>query len=255
MVQLVDRPPVAVGPGAGAKVWLAIVPPPGMVCFARAAGTNWAAPSRQPAAETLASYQAVQGRPLAQAKGAEALPPDIGAEIGQVEAMHRAILTNQPIEQWRFETVRARYQALLKRAGENPSVEEALRVRLAQVTRHEQAAESARTIQTILARSRRRDLEVAEVRQRLARTDRVHTRGYSAIGFIQPSSRMVEGRKLYALIGGDGSTLAYLDIPPGVDLDSLIARRVGVRGTTHFNEDIGARLVTVRDVEAIQTRR
>ena len=47
--------------------------------------------------------------------------------------------------------VRARYLALLKRAGHDPAVEEAIRVRLARITRHEQAAEAARTIQTILA--------------------------------------------------------------------------------------------------------
>ena len=107
-----------------------------------------------------------------------------------------------------IESVRADYQALLKRAGENPAVEEALRDRLSRVTRHEQAARAARTIQTILARSWRRDLQVAQVRQRLAAAEQSRTRTYSAIGFVQPSSRMVEGRKVYALVGSDGSTLA-----------------------------------------------
>jgi hypothetical protein len=66
---------------------------------------------------------------------------------------------------------------------------------------------------------------------------------------------MVEGRKLYALIGSSGSTLAYLDIPPGLDLDAVASRRVGVRGTTHYNADLGTRLITVRDLEAIEERR
>ena len=183
------------------------------------------------------------------------LPATVAAEIGRVDATYRAILTAQPIGQWRLDTVRAAYQAILKRAGDNPAVEEALRDRLARVTRHEQAAQAARTIETILARSRRRDAEVAQVQQRLAAAERAHTRAYNAIGYVQPSSRMVEGRKLHALIGSSGSTLAYLDIPPGLDLDVLMSRRVGVRGTTHYNPDLGARLITVRDLEAIESRR
>jgi hypothetical protein len=184
-----------------------------------------------------------------------ALPGAVAAEIGRVDATSRAILTEQPIGQWRFDNVRAAYQAILKRAGDTPAVEEVLRDRLARVTRHEQAAQAARTIETILARSRRRDAEVAQVHQRLAAADRAGTRAYSAIGFVQPSSRMVEGRQLHALIGPSGSTLAYLDIPPGLDLDPLTSRRVGVRGVTHYNPDLGARLITVRDLEAIESRR
>ncbi len=55
----------------------------------------------------------------------------------------------------------ARYQAILKRAGKNASVEEAIRRRLERLTHHEQAAQAARTIETILARSHRRDSQVA----------------------------------------------------------------------------------------------
>jgi hypothetical protein len=183
------------------------------------------------------------------------LPVAVAAEIEQVDAMDRAIRTSVPIGQWRFDTVRAGYQAILKRAGDNPAVEEALRIRLAGVTRHEQAAQAARTIETILARSRRRDAAVAQVQQRLVAAAETHARGYSAIGFVQPSSRMVEGRKLHALIGSSGGTLAYLDIPPGLDLDPLFSRRVGVRGAAHYNPDLGARLITVRDLEAIESRR
>jgi hypothetical protein len=57
------------------------------------------------------------------------------------------------------------------------------------------------------------------------------------------------------LIANDGSTIAYLDVPPGLDLSRLVARRVGVRGEPHFNEELGARLITVRDVEMIESRR
>jgi len=55
---------------------------------------------------------------------------------------------------------------------------------------------------------------VAAVRRDLARLERTRARGYDAIGFIQPSARKVDGHKVFALIGGQGSTIAYLDIPP-----------------------------------------
>lgn len=182
-------------------------------------------------------------------------PGGSASEIEEIEAMCRAILANQPIERWRFETVRARYQALLKRSGQDPAVEDAIRVRLALVTQHEQAAEAARTIQTILAESHRRDREVTQVKRRIAASGRSRARAFSAMGFMQPSTQRVEGRQLYVLIARNGSTVAYLDIPPGLDADPMVAQRVGVRGVPHFNEDLGARLITVRDIETIEAKR
>ena len=68
------------------------------------------------------------------------------------------------------------------------------------------------------------------MRKRLAQLERARARAYDAVGFVQPSARRVDGHKVFALIGGDGSTIAYLDIPPGLDPKPLLARRVGIRG-------------------------
>ena len=183
------------------------------------------------------------------------MPAEIASELERIDATYRAILASQPMEQWRFETVRVDYQALLKRAGDRLEVEEAIRSRLAGLTRNEQAAQAARTIESILARSHRRDGEVARMRKRLAQLERARARAYDAVGFVQPSARKVDGHKVFALIGGDGSTIAYLDIPPGLDPEPLLARRVGVRGQAHFSEDLGTRLITVRDMEGIEAKR
>jgi hypothetical protein len=281
MVNLVDRPPIKAGRGKTSSSWYAIIPPAGVVQYVRADGTRPAtsehpatsprpATSRQNgAAERLAAYEPTQdGRatveklhPSETQSGArtknssENLPPDIASEIANVEAMHRAILSDQTIDQWRFETVRARYQAILKRAGASPAVEEAIRGRLARVTQHEQAAEAARTIQTILARSHRRDSQLAAAERRRSSPGRERLRNFSAEGLVKPSARMADGRRLYSLIGSDGLMIAYLDVPPGLDIEPLLTRRVGVRGVSHYNEDLGARLITVRDVEPIETRR
>ena len=56
-------------------------------------------------------------------------------------------------------------------------------------------------------------------------------------------------------VRGDGSTEAYLDIPPGIDLKGLMTRRVGVRGTVHYNESLRARLISVRDLEPLDKDR
>ena len=93
------------------------------------------------------------------------------------------------------------------------------------------------------------------MRERLAAVDRHRSLTYHAIGNVQPSSRLLDGRKLHALIGPDGKTVAYLDIPPGLDVEALGAHKVGVRGTVHYNQDLGTRLITVRDLEPVGTRR
>jgi hypothetical protein len=185
----------------------------------------------------------------------ENVPTALAAEIKAVDEMHRAIRINQSIAQWRFERVRSSYQAILKRSGNNPPIDEAIRVRLARVTQDEQAAEAARTIENILVESHRRDQDVAAARRRVAAAGQSRVRAYSARGFVQASAEMIDGRKLYVLIANDGSTIAYLDVPPGLDIDPLLAHRVGVRGAPHYNEDLGARLITVRDVEKLDPRR
>jgi hypothetical protein len=191
----------------------------------------------------------ISGQPMAD------VPSPFAADIKTVDEMHRAVRTNQSIAQWRFGAVRSSYEAIVKRAGNDPAVDEAIRPRLARVARDEQAALAARTIESILEESHRRDREVAAERQRVVAAARSHVRAYSARGFVQASTEMIDGRKLYVLIANDGSTVAYLDVPPGLDINPLLAHRVGVRGSPHFNEDLGARLITVRDVEKLEPRR
>ena len=95
---------------------------------------------------------------------------------------------------------------------------------------------------------------MAALRKDLAQLERTRARSFDAIGFIQPSARNVDGHKVFALIGGKGSTIAYLDMPPGLDPQRFLAHRIGVRGQTHFNEDLGTRLITVRDMENVEAR-
>jgi hypothetical protein len=256
VVRLVDRPPLELGQGRSARVWYAIEPPRDQCCYIRAGRTR-ALRAAQHATEALqAAYVTVHHALSAPpGPGTENLPAAVASEIEKIEAIERSMITNYPIEDWRFESARSRFGAILKSAGDNPAVEEALRVRLARVTEYEQAAKAARQIRTILAESHARDREVAAVERRIAAAGRSHARAFQAVGYMQPSSHQVEGRKLYVLISNNGSTLAYLDIPPGLDPDPLLASRVGVRGVPHYNEDLGARLITVRDLEAIETRR
>ena len=257
MVQLVDRPALSMGQGPTKARWLAIVPPSDHVLYIHADGVRWlstaSTPPIPPAAEVRASYEAP--RPSSQASSSSSSPPEISTELERIDATCKAIIASQPIERWRFETVRADYQGLLKRAGDRADLEDKLRTRLARVTQYEQAALAARTIESILAKSHRRDGQVAAVRRDLARLEQTRARAYDAVGFIQPSVRKFDGHKLFALIGAKGSAIAYLDIPAGLDPEPFLARRVGVRGQAHFSEDLGTRLITVRDMENIEARR
>jgi hypothetical protein len=195
--------------------------------------------------------------PPARASGVTsgALPADVAAELKALDMIERAMVTSQPIHQWRLEDVRARYQALLKRAGDHPEVEDAIRTRLGSLTQREQAASAARSFQKILEVTRRRDLEIAQVEKKVASAARAHVRGFNAVGFVQASARSLDGRKLYVLIGKNGSTLAYLDVPPGLEINPMLARRVGVRGVVHYSEDLSSRLIIVRDIETVDSRR
>jgi hypothetical protein len=248
-VRPLDRPPLVLGVGRSRRTWLAIAPPSGEFRHIRADGVAWmpTAPPESPEPAPLAD-PAIRAASLP--PGSRPGPaPDCAAEIASIEASHRAILA-APVDQWRLEPIRQRYQALLRNVTDSASGN-AIRARLDLVERQERMARSARTIGTILERSRRRDAEVALLRRRLAQLERPSDRPYDVEGLIQPSSRQVDGQRVFALIGPDGSTVAYLDIPPGLDVRPLVARRVGVRGTIRYNENLRARLIAVRDLEPL----
>lgn len=254
LVRLVDLPPLRTGRGSSATTWLAIVPPAGASCHVRAESLG--PPPRRPGpSEVLAAYLVPQGEPEQPAKSVAPLPPDARAEIDRLDRMHRSILVDQPVDRWNLQPVRAGYQELLTRWRDQPAVDEALRTRLARVTRHEQAAAAAREFQAVLARSRQRDAQVGLLERRLAEVDQKRTVSYAAVGTVQPSARMMDGHPLHVLVGKQGQTIAYLDMPPGLDVEALGTKRVGVRGTIHYRQDLGTRLITVRDVESVGARR
>ncbi|MFO0911061.1 MAG: hypothetical protein U0794_22435 [Isosphaeraceae bacterium] len=249
-VVLVDRKPVTTGVGTSSSVWIAIKAPESAVRYVRLAALRWyrsgTAPSKEegPADVRKAAYQDVGNATLPEA------PAEVAAEVARIESDHRAILAG-PIEEWRLETVRSRYEALLKHAND-PAAKAAVQARLDLVTSHEAIGRSARTIQTILERSRRRDAVVEATRRDLASIDEPRRRPFVARGLIQPSSRQVDGRRVYALIGPEGRAVAYLDVPPGLDARQVLAKQVGVRGNVSYSEALGSRLIAVRDIEALE---
>jgi hypothetical protein len=109
--------------------------------------------------------------------------------------------------------------------------------------------------ETALERSRRIDHDVDQIKQKLAASRTQTERGYDAKGMLQASSRKVDGQKVHALIGPQGLPIAYLTIPPGIPANRLLARKVGVRGEVHFNESLGNRLITVKDLDPLDKPR
>jgi hypothetical protein len=255
IVRLVDLAPIKIGQGKNTRTWCAIEPPPGLTCYILAARTRPLADARSRLAGTQAAYARATETGENEKPPAQDSPPAIASEVASTEVTHRAILKGQPIAKWDVQPVRAHYQPLPRSSGEGPASEEAIRTRLGKVGQREQVVDAARLIERILAESHRRDGEVAVVQKRIASMRRSHARAYQAVGVIQPSARNVDGRKLYVLIASTGKTVAYLDIPPGLDPVPLISRRVGVRGAPHYSEDLGTRLITVRAVEPLEVRR
>jgi hypothetical protein len=130
------------------------------------------------------------------------------------------------------------------------------RVRAAQVDRGGgSVADSIAKFEEALRRSRALDDQVDQARKKLALARTSTERNYDARGMLQASSRKVDGQKVHALIGPEGRPIAYLAIPPGIPASRLLTRKVGVRGEVHFNESLGARLITVRDLDPLDKPR
>jgi hypothetical protein len=181
------------------------------------------------------------------------------SELKSIDAMWKEIETDTPIDSWRFDGLRARYQALVKSHPGEPAVGNVIRDRLERLARRELAAKAAVTFEAILAQSRKRDREIVQLsrqlRIRTSSANGARSNTYAAIGFMQSSAQKIDGHKLFLLVGRNGETLAHLDIPPGLDPEPILARKVGVRGVAHYNEELQSRLITVRDLQAVESTR
>ncbi len=68
---------------------------------------------------------------------------------------------------------------------------------------------------------------------------------------LQASSRLVDGVRVYVLIGQDGQAAAYLKIPPSLNADRYVSQQVGVRGKVAYDEDLRAKVIEVRELDAL----
>jgi hypothetical protein len=247
-VCLLDRPTLTLpGPSGTAIVWLAIAPPERSVRYVQVEGVQLARPASAPIEsprETRAAFlEDVQD-------GASSLPPELAAEVARVEAEHRAAMSG-PVDTWRLEPIRSRLEFLLKKAM-TPEAVATIQGKLNVLEKHDAIARSARSFRTVLESSRRRDQRAARAAKKLSDVDLPQNEPFALQGLLQPSSRQIEGRRVFALIGSQGAPIAYLDVPPGLDVHRMLAKQVGVHGSTRYSETLRARLITVRDLEPLE---
>ncbi len=115
--------------------------------------------------------------------------------------------------------------------GTDAASRQAIQARLDLVARHEAAANSARNIEVGLGEEPQpRPQAGGSTSGASPPAETPQHRPYDAKGMIQPSSHKVDGQKVFALIGPQGTAVAYLNIPAGLDPSQLTARNVGVRG-------------------------
>ena len=215
------------------------------VRFVRAAGlvdpTAIAAsrPRTEPAVRRTAHAQAAT----------TAIPPDLAAPLRRIESDDRAIVS-RPIEGWDLTGVRRDDQALLAARADDPS-RPAVRQRLTTVDRDDEMAKTAHEFEAIVRTSRQRDTVLAQVRDALRDVRVAEDLAYDAEGLLQPTSRLVDGEKVFALLNREGRVVTYVKIPAGVETKTLVARQVGVRGKSRFDEQLKFRLLDARDVDPL----
>ena len=258
-VRLLDRRPIVERDGSQVRTWIAIAPPPGDVRFVRASALSDGPEAEPPPRSRLAAKRdeprlpsptAVEVAPEFLAVGPsrpeDGLSADSAAAIRTIEAAHRAEL-RKPMEHWNLEPIEKRYAELVK-AGLSADDRRAVEDRLQRVRRQRSAADAAARLAAIVDRSRARD---ADGKAKSDPSRAPGQRGYDATGLLQSSSRYVDGRKVYVLLGDDGGVVAYLAIPPGLPVRSLLTHRVGVRGAGGFDENLRTRLFRVDDLEVL----
>lgn len=272
VVNLLDRPALTLRQAGATHVWRAIEPPAAEVRYVPAdgvrkvrtaattrAGTRRVARTREPerTVSTPTQLEPIDSSLFSTGptSAESALPPTLAAELKQVEATHRA-LVRAPVDQWQLEPVRQRYQALLATARDDAS-KAALRARLGRVDRQQALAESARSVQQLLDQTRTIDVQLDKQEDAPREPEPAANdppAPFDAVGLLQASAKLVDGRAIYALIGKQGDTVAYALLPPGLEAKPFLTRRVGVRGRMRFNDALHLNLIYVMELEPLSKR-
>lgn len=248
-IRLLDRPDLKVGDGDQSQTWRAIEPGDDEVRFLRSSGIALQKPSPAPAAQPNdRPEQRVSFRPE---ESDPDLPVEVNQELTSLGATTRSIKAGA-VEGWDLSPVRSGYESLLRQYDNNPRVKAAVQSRLDQINRDQNLTTKAREFARILRESDSRDAGVARIQRSVDQARTRTDRKFDAQGLLQASSRQYRGQKVLALIGPEGRPISYLTIPPGMPINRFLARKVGVRGVVHFDEGLGARLISVRDLEVIE---
>lgn len=240
------------------RTWRAIVPPPGVVYYVPANSLREEGGRPLETPEPVKAEEEALQAPLA-LEIAEDLtsvgpgapegrvPPALLSQVQAVEAEHRVVL-RRPIVGWQLALIRARYQGLLRQAVDTDSTQ-FVQARLDQVARQQAAADSARRVAELLSKpalSIEGERKIEEFQSRSAQR-----RPFDVEGMLQPSSKLVRGKKVYALIGDSGHSIAYLLAPPGLLMGPFLSRQVGVRGVMSYDESLRAMIVDVVEIESL----
>ncbi len=280
IVQLLDRRPIVQRQGGTIQSWIAIAPPKAEVRFVRASAIEErdedVAPDRSmtPRRDRLAARRDEEisedqeilrpnqsGLPevgpidpsflaVEPSVPDEGLSAEVADRIRRITERHRAEL-GRPIDLWNLGPIASAYESLLKE-GADSAERRAVQTRLDLLRGQESAAKAAARMAKLLSKSRARDGRVFTPLIDEADRKKDGPRRYDATGLLQTTSRLVDGRKVHALIGDDGAVVAYLAIPPGVSAGPLVSHRVGVRGAGRFDETLMARLILVQDLETLK---
>lgn len=266
-VVLLDRPELVLRQSGKPRTFVAIEPTLEEVRYVRAEGLDTirtegvrtvaapgpSPPIRQatgaPEPEVQISREFADAGPILDESG---LPASLANRLARIEQDHRAIL-RQPIETWRLGAIRQSYEALLKGAID-PAAQAAVLARLDRVNRQEAVAETSATMEAVLGRSRSRDVELAEARERALPANRRQAPSHDAEGLLQISSKQANGERVFALIAASGETAAYLRLPPGLSPEPYLTKRIGVRGIVRYDETLRARVITVHELERLADR-
>ncbi|WZO96366.1 hypothetical protein EP7_003358 [Isosphaeraceae bacterium EP7] len=244
-LRLLDLDPLATKQGKKTRTWRAVWPTENSTAYLRLDDLGPFRPNR-PASGTATEPR--QADPSTIRVGLESGPAR--DELADLDLQVAATLRD-PVETWRFATIRSRLIALRDAADSGGRVE--IERRLDRLSKLEASAQSARSFVAIIQKSRERDakLKVERGERDEEETEAEEAEPFAATGLLQSSSRLIEGRKAAALIGKNGRAIAYLDLPVGVDSQKLMGSRVGVRGVTRFDEKLKARVIHVSELETL----
>ena len=195
-------------------------------------------------------------------------------ELHELDRQFREMVVQDPTS-WNLASLEQSYKSL-DEATEHPSIRSSLQHRLRTVEKYARIQQDYVEFHQLTIATRQRDTQLASLQNQLegapqtpsraaaAQAPAAHAPGppvprrpgmpFDGAGIIERAAVSPPGAPPFVLVNPDGRRLAYLQPPPGLDLNRYLRQSMGIYGERSHRPDFQSDLIVIRGMQPVRLR-